>query len=191
MLKTLLNLFSILSLVCAGLFLTLCANQWLEYAHNDIQDESPSIVEIFKSSGNILKESEQNKVSPLVSQAGEFALVINPPKPPVVKIEEKPQPEVTPPVFRAPKPSATFKLLSTSYNRDRPEDSVALVSEPGKDEHWAKAGDNIGNFVLERIEPGIIIYRYGSSFDQEALDRQVSEMAVEMKPPVRIAKERN
>jgi len=66
-----------------------------------------------------------------------------------------------------------------------------LIDEPGKGEHWAKAGDNIGNFVLERIEPGIIIYRYGNSFDQEALDRQVSEMAVEMKPPVRIAKERN
>ena len=34
MLKTLLNLFSILSLVCAGLVLMLCANQWLEYAHS-------------------------------------------------------------------------------------------------------------------------------------------------------------
>ncbi len=121
-------------------------------------------------------------MSPLVSQASEFALIIDPPKPPVVKIEEPPEPKVTPPIFRAPRPSAKFKLLSTSYNRDRPEDSVALIGEPGKDEHWAKAGDNIG----ERIEPGTIIYRYGSSFDQEALDWQVSEMTVEMKPPVRI-----
>ena len=74
-----------------------------------------------------------------------------------------------------------FKLLSTSYNRDRPEDSVALISEPGKGEHWAKVGDIIGNFVLERIESGVIIYRYGN---------QVNEMAVEMKTPVRIAQER-
>ena len=97
MLKTLLNLFSILSLVCAGLVLTLCANQWFVYAHNNIQVEGPSIVEIFKSIGNIPKENEQERVSPLVSQAGEFALIINPPKPPEVKVEEKPQPKITTP----------------------------------------------------------------------------------------------
>ena len=55
-----------------------------------------------------------------------------------------------------------------------------MISEPGRGEHWAKAGDIIGNFILERIEPGSIIYRYGS---------QSSEMTVETRPPVRIAKE--
>ncbi len=180
MLKTLLNLFSILSLVCAGLVLTLCANQWFMYAQNNIQDEGPSIVEIFKNIEDVSKENDQDKVSPLVSQAGEYALIINPPKPPEVKKVE-PKPRITqPPVAYAPRPSAKFKLLSTSYNRDRPEDSVALISEPGKDEHWAKVGDIIGNFVLERIEPGIIIYRYGD---------QANEMAVEMKPLVRIARQ--
>ncbi|MBN2589592.1 MAG: hypothetical protein JXA96_07010 [Sedimentisphaerales bacterium] len=175
-------MFSITSLVCAGLMLMLCANQWLEYAHNnDIQDDSPSIVEIFQNSGNIVIENEQEKVSPLVSQAGEFTLIIDPPKPPeVVKKEEPLQPKITQPVTFAPRPSARFKLLSTSYNRDRPEDSVALINEPGKGEHWAKVGDFIGNFVLEKIEHGTIIYRYGS---------QVSEMAVEINAPVRIVQE--
>ncbi len=160
--------------------MTLCANQWFMYAHNDIQDAESSIVEIFKSLANIPKENEQEKEFPLVSQAGEFALIINPPKPPDVKKPEPPQPKVTPPVASAPRPSAKFKLLSTSYNRDRPEDSVALISEPGKGEHWAKVGDIIGNFVLEEIKSGVIIYRYGS---------QANEMAVETKPPVRIVKE--
>ncbi len=174
-------MFSLLSLVCAGLILVLCANQWFMFAPNDLQNEGPSIVEIFKSIGNIQKESEQEKTSPLVSQAGEYALIINPPKPPQAKVEEKPQPRITqPPVAYAPRPSAKFKLLSTSYNRDRPEDSVALISEPGKGEHWAKVGDIIGNFVLEEIKSGVIIYRYGN---------QANEMAVETKPPVRIARQ--
>ena len=182
MLKILLNLFSILSLVCAGLVLVLCANQWSMYAQSNIQAEGPSIVELFKSLDKFPKENEQERVSPLVSQASEYALIINPPKPPEVKKEEPLQPRITqPPVAYAPKPSAKFKLLSTSYNRDRPEDSVALISEPGKGEHWAKVGDIIGNFVLEEIKSGVIIYRYGS---------QANEMAVEMKPLVRIAQER-
>ena len=53
-----------------------------------------------------------------------------------------------------------------------------MIDEPGKGEHWAKVGDFIGNFVLDRIEHGSIVYRYGN---------QVSEMAVEMRPPVHIA----
>jgi hypothetical protein len=159
----------------------LCANQWFMYAQNNEQDEEPTIVEIFKSIGDIQIENEQEKESPLVSQAGEYALIINPPKPPNVKKPEPLQPRITqPPVAYAPKPSAKFKLLSTSYNRDQPEDSVALISEPGKGEHWAKVGDIIGNFVLEEIKSGVIIYRYGS---------QANEMAVETKPPVRIVKE--
>jgi hypothetical protein len=180
-LKALLYLFSILTFVCAGAIFVLCANQRLKYAHSNIPDESPSIVEIFQSLGHIHKASELERVSPLVGQAGEFALIIDPPKPPAPPEKIVESPKITPsPVALAPRPSARFKVLSTSYNRDRPEDSVALVSEPGRGEHWAKVGDFIGNFVLERIEPGVIIYRYGG---------QVSEMAVEMKPPVRIAKE--
>ncbi|MBN1973172.1 MAG: hypothetical protein JW787_06005 [Sedimentisphaerales bacterium] len=151
------------------------------YAQNTIQDEGHSIIEIFKRMGDIGKSDEQDKVSPLVSQAGEFALIIDPPKPPVPPEKIVESPKIVQPVVSAPRPSPRFKVLSTSCNRDRPEDSVALVSEPGKGEHWVKKGDFIGNFVLERIEPGVIIYRYGS---------QVSEMAVEMKPPVRIAQER-
>jgi hypothetical protein len=54
----------------------------LKYAHNDPYNEKPSIVEIFKSIGNINKASDLGRISPLVSQAGEFALVIDPPKPP-------------------------------------------------------------------------------------------------------------
>ena len=168
-------------MVCTGLVLMLCANQWFMYAPRNEQEEGLSIVEIFKNIGDVSKESEQEKISPLVSQAGEYALIINPPKPPELKKEGSPQPKITqPPVAYAPKPSAKFKLLSTSYNRDRPEDSVALISEPGKGEHWAKVGDIIGNFVLEEIKSGVIIYRYGD---------QANEMAVETKPPVRIARE--
>jgi hypothetical protein len=182
-LKALLYLFSILTLVCAGVVFVLCADQWLECAHSDEEDKEPSIIEKFQNLGNLQETDEQEKVSPLVSQSGEFALIIDPPKPPAPPEEKKVEsPKIVQPIVSAPRPlSARFKVLSTSCNRDRPEDSVALVSEPGKGEHWVKKGDLIGNFVLEKIEPGSIVYRYGN---------QVSEMNVEIKPPVRIAQER-
>ncbi|MBN1975050.1 MAG: hypothetical protein JW787_15520, partial [Sedimentisphaerales bacterium] len=140
-----------------------CANQWLGCVHNYEQDIEVSIIEKFENMGNFKNTSELEKVSPLVSQAGEFALFIDPPKPPAPAEKIVESPKITPPIVSTPKPlSARFKVLSTSCNRDRPEDSVALISEPGKGELWVKKGDFIGNFVLERIEPGVIIYRYGS-----------------------------
>ncbi|MBN2588425.1 MAG: hypothetical protein JXA96_01065, partial [Sedimentisphaerales bacterium] len=74
---------------------------------NDMQHEGHSIVDVFQDSGNIVIESDSERVSPLVSQAGEFALIIDPPKPPeVVKKVELPQPKVTPsPPTYAPRPS--------------------------------------------------------------------------------------
>jgi hypothetical protein len=181
-LKALLYLFSVLTLVCAGLVFVLCADQWLECAHSDEEDKELSITEKFQNLGEVRKIGEQDKVSPLVNQSGEFALIIDPPKPPAPPEEKKVEsPKIIQPIVSAPRPSARFKVLSTSCNRDRPEDSVALVSEPGKGEHWVKKGDIIGNFVLEKIEPGSIVYRYGN---------QVSEMNVEIKPPVRIAQAR-
>ena len=174
-------MFSISALVFAGYVLFLCTDQRLQYAQNNTQDDSPSIVEKFLMLGNTHKDSNQEKISPLVSQSSEFALIIDPPKPAEVKVEQTLLPKVTSPPAYAPRPSARFRLLATSCNRNRPEDSVALVSEPGKGEHWAKVGDFIGNFVLERIESGSIVYRYGN---------QVSEMAVVTRAPVRIAQER-
>ena len=107
MLKTLLNLFSILALVCAGLVLALCANQCFMYAPSDEQDEEYSIVEIFRGLRIIDKESEQERVSPLVSQAEELVLIINPPKPPEVKKSEPARPREVQPqrVALAPRPS--------------------------------------------------------------------------------------
>ncbi len=178
--KVLLYLLSILTLVFAGVFLVLCADQWMQYAHRNTRKESPSIAEIFGKTGNSGRESYQSKISPLISQSSEFALYMNPPAPPDMERPQEPQPgRINPPVL-ASRPGVSFRLLATSCNRSRPEDSLALVSEPGKGEHWVKKGDPVANFVLEKIEHGIIIYRNGS---------QLSEMAVEMKPPVHIAQE--
>jgi hypothetical protein len=70
-LKVLLYLFSILTLVCAGVVFVFCADRWLQYAHNNKQDEGPSIVEKFQKLGDTRKTDEQEKVSSLVSQSGE------------------------------------------------------------------------------------------------------------------------
>ena len=160
--------------------MTLCAQKLPQLIAANEQETQASIVDEFHSLGKITVQ-DKDADSPLVKQSGEFASIINPPPPPEPpKIKEvKEPPKITRPVLS--RVTAKFKLLATSCNRARPEDSVALIDEPGKGEHWAKVGDIIGNFVLERIEPGSIIYRNGN---------QSSEMAVEVKPPVRIAQER-
>ena len=178
MLKKLLYIFGVLSLVCAGVVFYLCASQWSQCFQISEIDIEPTIIEIFKSSGLHANKINQETVSPLVKQSMDFALLINPPKP--TESNDEPKEVVKPKDIRPPRITPKFKLLATSCNRDKPEDSIALISEPGRGDHWAKAGDIIGNFILERIEPGSIIYRYGS---------QSSEMTVETRPPVRIAKE--
>jgi len=178
-LKTLLYMFGVMSLVCAGIVFYFSAEKWSQFAVNNEPIPKESIIEKFKQLDNLQAQNDKEVVSPLVKQSGEYALIINPPAPP--KPKEEPKELIKPREFQLPRTSPKFKILATSCNRTRPEDSIALISEPGRGEHWVKVGDPIGRFVLEKIEHGSIIYRYGN---------QSSEMAVETKPPVRIAQER-
>jgi hypothetical protein len=112
--------FSIVALACAWLILILCINQRLKYAHNKEEDKEISIIEKFQNMGDTQITDNKEKVSSLVSQSGEFAFIIDPPKPPVPPEEKKVEsPKIVLPVVSAPRPlSARFKVLSTSCNRD-------------------------------------------------------------------------
>jgi len=179
-LKTLLYILSALSLVCAGFVFIHSVQVYSSSALSEQQDEL-SIIDKFHQLENLNAQNDKDVISPLVKQTSDFALYLDPPKPPAqIKEQSKPSP-IPPLIARMPVVSAKFKVLATSCNRDKPQDSIALIDEPGRGEHWVKIGDPIGHFVLEKIENGFIIYRSGN---------QSREMAVEINKPLRIAQER-
>lgn len=104
--------------------------------------------------------------SPLVREAEAFASYLNPPRQQVEKSKSAvaasnssrttyiPSPE---PVRLTPQ----FKLAGTSYYRLKPEESMALVWEPGTGYRWIKQGARLGHFVVAEIEPGRIAYLDG------------------------------
>ena len=93
---------------------------------------------------------------------------------------QKPVPEtpIPQPVYIAPVVSAKFRLLSTSCNLTNPEKSLALVSEPGKGDHWLEKGEQVGNFILEKVETGIIFYKDGTRvFTMNVSAQEASQMS--------------
>jgi hypothetical protein len=156
----------------------LCIVQQLQGAPEAGLDLGPPILEKFRQAGDLSDKSTQEALSPLVEQAEAFALYLNPPKPP--KSREAPAPrrslEQTNPVAKPAKLTPKFTLMGTSYYRSRPEESMALVSEPGSEPHWVKQGAHLGHFVVEKVERGMIVYRDGE---------RLLEMAVNTKVPAR------
>lgn len=126
-------------------------------------DSGFSIRDQFKMVSTAAQSGTEN-VSPLVEKAMEFALYLNPPKPPENVITNQPA-AVLQPVYR-PSTSIRFRLLSISYYLSSPEKSWALISEPGRGEHWVKKGERIANFVVDSIEKGAIVYKDGSSLQK-------------------------
>ena len=50
---------------------------------------------------------------------------------------------------------------------------MALVSEPGSGERWVKQGTHLGQFVVEKVERGTMVYRDGDRLLEMALDTKV------------------
>ncbi len=178
-----LQTLTVLALISAGAVFVLCAVQWLQGASASEEIErnlGPGVVERFRQVSPAKAGNGQQTHSALVRQAEAFALYLNPPPP--LKDEENPAPKriskQTVPAAIAAKVTPKFTLIGTSYYRSRPEESMALVSEPGSGTHWVKQGARLGHFVLEKVERGMIVYRQGD---------RLREMAVDTKVPVDIA----
>ena len=149
-----LQALTVLAMISAGAVFVLCVAQWLQGASESEEFErnlGPPVVERFRRAGGGEKSGQQTH-SALVQQAKAFALYLNPPQPP--KDEEAPAPKriskQTIPAAIATKVTPKFRLIGTSYYRSRPEESMALVSEPGSGTHWVKQGARLGHFVLEK-----------------------------------------
>jgi len=139
---------------------------------NDEQVEkflaAPSTLDRFRKDAGNTTRTGQDKTSPLVTQATTFALILNPlpPKP----VDRGPGPIDThkPPQPPQPPVSAKFKVVATSYNQSRPEESLALVDEPGKGLHWVRQADVVGHLTIE-VQDGIVLAKAGSKIETLAV----------------------
>jgi len=98
--------------------------------------------------------------SPLVSQARKFADYLNPP---AVKTKRPKRTVRKPPAVRkSPAVSSKFQLIGTSFYALRPQQSLALIDQPGKGLCWVRQGGRVGHSTIEQIKDGLVIVKDGS-----------------------------
>ncbi len=131
--------------------------------------DSPGVIEKFnKTMGNKSKTS-QDEISPLVQQAGAFALYLNPPPAKTPRAATGRTAGIT----RGPAVPPKFKIIGTSYYKDRPELSLVLIDEPGKGLHWYRQSSEVGHFLIEQVKDGIVVFNDGKdTFEQKAEQKQ-------------------
>ncbi|MFB0552679.1 MAG: hypothetical protein ACETWQ_05115 [Phycisphaerae bacterium] len=168
MIKTL-RVTSIAAAVSAVIFLVFFVFPVVFGVHSDEQLEeslnSPGVIEKFnKTMGNKAKTG-QDEVSPLVQQAGAFALYLNPPPAKTPRTATGRTAGIT----RGPAAPPKFKVIGTSYYKDRPELSMALIDEPGKGLRWFRQSSEVGHFLIEQVKDGIVVFKDGKgTFEQQA-----------------------
>ncbi len=169
MIKTL-RITSIVAAVLAVIFLVFFVFPVVFGGYSDEHLEesldSPGVIEKFnKTVGNKAKTG-QNEVSPLVQQAGAFALYLDPPKP---RMPRTPTGSGASGVTRVPAVTPQFKLIGTSYYKGRPELSLALIDEPGKGLHWVRQSSKVGHLLIEQVKDGLIVVKDSKgTFELEA-----------------------
>ena len=127
--------------------------------------DSPGVIEKFNTTMGNKAKTGQDQVSPLVQQAGAFALYLNPPP------EAKPSITAgrTASITRGPSVPPKFKVIGTSYYKDRPELSMALIDEPGKGLHWVVQSGEVGHFLIEQVKDGLVVFKDSKgTFEQKA-----------------------
>lgn len=157
MIKTL-RITSVVAAVLAVIFVIFFVFHVVFGSDDHIEEflNSPGVIEKFektvgKSRGGASQES------PLVQQAGAFALYLNPPKPKTPKTARG----GTTGIPRGPKVTPKFKVIGTSYYKGRPELSIALIDEPGKGLHWVRQSSEVGHLLIEQIKDGLIVVKDG------------------------------
>ena len=168
MIKTL-RITSIVATVLAVIFLVFFVFPVVfgGYSDEDLNEslDSPGVIEKFnKTVGNKARVG-RDEVSPLVQQAGAFALYLDPPPDKAPKTAAGRSTGVT----RGPAVPPKFKVIGTSYYKDRPELSMALIDEPGKGLHWYRQSGEVGHFLIEQVKDGIVVFKDGKgTFEQKA-----------------------
>ena len=124
----------------------------------DIEEllDEPSVIEKFNNSTGNKATRGANQVSPLVQQAGAFALYLNPPKP---TTPTRPVTSRTASVIRGPSVMPKFKVMGTSYYKGRPELSMALIDEPGKGSNWVRQSSTVGHLLIQEVKDGVVVVK--------------------------------
>jgi len=132
--------------------------------HLDESLDSPGVIEKFNKTVGNKARTGRDEVSPLVQQAGAFALYLDPPPDKAPKTAAGRSTGVT----RGPAVPPKFKVIGTSYYKDRPELSMALIDEPGKGLHWYRQSGEVGHFLIEQVKDGIVVFNDGKgTFEQK------------------------
>ncbi|OHB75419.1 MAG: hypothetical protein A2Z25_15030 [Planctomycetes bacterium RBG_16_55_9] len=149
-----------------------CVIQWTRGRPQTGPDTERSIVQEFRQRNGEGEKGVQQTVPPLVKQAQAFASYLNPPEPPKpvrAQVSKPGSNEDAAPV-QLPKTTPKFTLLATSYHRAIPEESLALISEPGREPRWVKQGEALGHFVLAKVQTGMIVYRDADRLGEMAIN---------------------
>lgn len=136
--------------------------------------DSPGVVEQFKKNEGQRNRQNGDQTAPLVKQAHEFALYLDPPAPP-------PKPGPKAPKIARPEPitpvTSNFDLLGTGCYTAKPQQSIALIDEPGKGLRWVRQGGTIGHFKVEQINDGFIIIDDGKG-PQEVFAKKIPHISL-------------
>jgi hypothetical protein len=173
MIRTL-QILGVSALICSGAVFLQFTDQWLK--EESATEPKPPVIERFRQSGGD-GAGGRKTVSPLVEQARFFASYLSPPERPKskqeIRVASTAKMKTTP--VKLPETTAKFTLVATSYYGARPEKSLALVSEPGRENRWVRPGERLGRFVIERIERGAIVYRDGDRSGQMAVGAKITD----------------
>jgi hypothetical protein len=124
--------------------------------------DSPSVREKSKNTEYSNVMSTKKIESPLVQQADTFSSYLNRKS----KLQEAPRVPRTMNVIRRLAVTPEFKLLGTSYCKNNPKMSLALVDEPGKGQRWVRQFSEVGHFCIEQIKDGLIVVKnYEETFE--------------------------
>jgi len=122
---------------------------------------SPGAIEEFNKAKGAKPSRAGSQTSPLVKQAVDFGLIINPPRREVVSRPRTPTPVVPKQtsIPDPPRPSVKFTLIGTSYYESRPGLSLAYIDEPGKGLHWVRQGSKVAHLLIEQVKDGSIVVK--------------------------------
>jgi len=139
----------------------------------------PDVIEKFNKSAGNKSTRGTSQVSPLVQQAGAFALYLNPPEPKAPRVTSR-----SPGVRRKPSVTPKFKVIVTSYYKDRPELSIAMIDEPGKGRNWVRQSSKVGHLFIVEIKDGVVVVKDSSGTFELAAEQMPQISLLEGAPAV-------
>jgi hypothetical protein len=171
---------SILAACAALLFVALPALSGNDSKKNENPTNSDSIIERYKRLREQKSGSESDQTPPLIKQARDFALYLNPPPPPKPpEIKQEPGTPGIPNISAGPSiSSARFTLIATCVNKTNPESSLALIEEPGQDRRWVRPAATIGHLTVKEILDAKIVMLDGSRQFQVDMTKTQAEISL-------------